>query len=628
MIKKKCSNKLDCSETKGAFRIKRGIRYKLMLATLSLTLGLLLVFTGIQIVIQQQIAQENLESRTAFIKQNLIQQGQILSKILVAEIKNEIAAFNFSNVNLIIENSMKESDALAYAILTNTDGFAYVNTEKPELQQTKLTSPIDLFALQQQIPTFKEVTEKHVIEYITPIGFGSPWGVLRLGFSLKGLEQEIFRSEIEMKHRADQILFMSIVIALIFVFITIILVLLISTTLSNPIIYLAKFSQDLGKGNFDETIQAYQKKHQIDLNTEQGLLAHSLIEMAHAVKKSNEALEEYNRSLEDSVKQRTEKLVQAEKMAALGHLIAGIAHEINTPLGAISSSANTMQKLLTQTLLKMPVLFQTLSPSQCEDFTKLLNRSLHNTTCLISAKEQRQKRLALEKIIKDEFDDANTVADTLVDMGIHDNVTDFLPILKSDKGSQVLEMAYQLSELAKGTKTINLAMERVAKVVFALKSYVHQDNSGEKNSANVIDGMETIITLYQSQIKHGVHLIRQYDDYIPTILCYPDELNQVWTNLIHNALQAMNYQGMLKIGIQYTNNQIVVAIQDSGIGIQQENLDKIFEAFYTTKAAGEGSGLGLHIIKKIIDKHSGSIQVSSEPGCTIFTVKLPATTEN
>ena len=624
----KASYKNPLSVDRGTFRIKRGIRFKLMLATLSLTFGLLLVFTGIQIFIQQQIARENLESRTAFMKQNLIQQGQILSKVLVAEIKNEIAAFNFSNVNLIIENSMKQSDTLAYAILTNTEGFAYVDTEKPELQQTKLTSPIDLFALQQQIPTFKEVPAKHVIEYITPIVFGSPWGVLRLGFSLKGLEQEISRSESEMNHRADQILATSLIIALVFILIAAILVLLISTALSKPIMYLAKFSQDLGKGNFDKTIQSYQKNHLIDMDTEHGLLAHSLIEMAYAVKKSNEALEEYNRSLEDSVKQRTEKLVQSEKMAALGHLISGIAHEINTPLGAIGSSASTMQKLLSQTLLTMPSLFQTLSNSQCESFVSLLNRSLLSNNCLISAKEQRQKRLALETEIKHEFDDAYTVADTLVDMGIHDNVADFLPILKGDKGSQLLKMAYQLSELTKGTQTINLAMERVAKVVFALKSYVHEDNSGEKTRANIIDGLETIITLYQSQIKHGIQLIRLYADQIPTILCYPDELNQVWTNLIHNALQAMDYEGTLTISVQFSNDQIAVEIQDSGIGIQPENLDKIFEAFYTTKAAGEGSGLGLHIIKKIIDKHSGSINVSSRPGETIFTVKLPALSQN
>lgn len=624
---KKTSDKVVHSETKGEFQVKRGIRYKLMVATLGLTLGLILVFTGIQIVMQQQIARENLESRTVIMKENLIQQGQILSKVLVAEIKNDIAAFNFSNIHLIIEHSIKESGVLAYVILTNTDGIAYVNTENQELQQTKLTTPIDLFALAQQTPTYKEVTEKHSIEYITPISFGSPWGVLRLGLSLKGLEQEITRSKIEMKQRADQIIITSIVIALIFVLITVILVSLISTTLSNPIINLAKFSQDLGRGNFDETIQTYQKNHQIDMNTEQGLLAHSLIEMAYAVKKSNKTLEEYNRSLEDNVKQRTEKLLESAKMAALGHLIAGIAHEINTPLGAISSSASTMQNMMTQALLKMPTLFQAFSKSQCDDFINLLNRSLHSNTNLITAKERRKKRLALETEIKHDFDDADMIADTLVDMGIYDNVTEFLPILKSDKGSQVLDMAYRLSSLERGIHTINLAMERAAKVVFALKSYAHEDHAAEKTSASVIDGMETIITLYQSQVKHGVHLIRKYAEPIPSILCFPDELNQVWTNLIHNALQAMSYDGTLTVSIQYINGQIEVGIEDSGIGIQKENLDKIFEAFYTTKAAGEGSGLGLHIIKKIIDKHSGSIDVSSRPGNTIFTVKLPAILE-
>jgi two-component system, NtrC family, sensor kinase len=110
---------------------------------------------------------------------------------------------------------------------------------------------------------------------------------------------------------------------------------------------------------------------------------------------------------------------------------------------------------------------------------------------------------------------------------------------------------------------------------------------------------------------------------LPPILCYPDELNQVWTNLIHNALQAMEYRGTLKIDVAQAANQIVISLTDSGKGIPPEDMPKIFDPFFTTKPAGEGSGLGLDIVQKIVKKHQGSITVDSIPGKTTFTVSLP-----
>jgi PAS domain S-box-containing protein len=318
-------------------------------------------------------------------------------------------------------------------------------------------------------------------------------------------------------------------------------------------------------------------------------------------------------------------LIQSEKMAALGQLIAGISHEINTPLGAISSSATSIQHLLDQTLTVMPTLLQSFTLSECENFLTLLKESLNSDARALSTKEQRQKRRALLEQLDDDLDDKEGIADTLVDMRIY-GVENVREILKQSNGREVLELAYKLSELKKGAKTINTATERASKVVFALKSYAHNDISGEKSLVNLTYGIDTILTLYQSQMKHGIELVKHYADNLPAIYCYPDELNQVWTNLIHNALQAMDHKGTLTIEVAQNNAFITVNIQDSGKGIPPEYKDKIFEAFFTTKPAGEGSGLGLHIIKKIIDKHAGKIEVQSEPGCTVFSVLLPVET--
>jgi signal transduction histidine kinase len=603
--------------------LKRGIRVKLLFTTLSLIFGLLITFTGIELLLQKKTAEEELQWRITTMKNNLIQQGKTLSKILDIQIESNIAAFNFSNIKVLIDNTIKESIALKYAVLTDLQGVAYVHTEKPILEQTKLDSEKDRFAISQIKSTYKEYPDIRVIEYITPINFGKPWGVLRLGFSLEGLQKEIVRSTDEMRKRTHDILVVSVIIAVIFIIIASIIVLIISTTISKPLISLTKLSQALGKGNFDAAINAYHQNNTIDIRTEIGLLATSFIEMANEIKNSHKQLEDYNRTLEEKVKQRTDELLQSEKMAALGQLIAGIAHEVNTPLGAISSSASNMRKFLTQTLTVMPSLFQSFSKQECDEFLVVLNRSLDSDTRLLSAKEQRQNRRNLARLLETEVENSDSIADTLIDMGIYDGIEDIMPLLKRPDGEEILELAYKLSELKKGTQTINTATERASKVVFALKSYAHQDDSGEKIRADIAKGVETILTLYQSQMKQGIDLIKKYDENLSEVYCYPDELNQVWTNLIHNALQAMNNKGTLVININQDSDYLKVSIQDSGKGIEPENMAKIFDAFFTTKAAGEGSGLGLHIIKKIIDKHSGKINVQSRPGCTVFNVMLP-----
>jgi signal transduction histidine kinase len=171
--------------------------------------------------------------------------------------------------------------------------------------------------------------------------------------------------------------------------------------------------------------------------------------------------------------------------------------------------------------------------------------------------------------------------------------------------------------------------------VYALKNYSHRESSNEKKDSNIIDGIETVIVIYQNYIKKGIVIEKNYEE-IPNIQCYKDELNQIWTNLIHNSIQAMNGEGTIKISVFKTNHFfenlnrnsdcIEVGIEDSGPGIPQDILPKIFNPFFTTKKAGEGSGLGLHLCKEIIDKHEGTISVDTVPGRTEFKIRVPILT--
>ncbi|MEI2582501.1 sensor histidine kinase [Scytonema sp. PRP1] len=220
------------------------------------------------------------------------------------------------------------------------------------------------------------------------------------------------------------------------------------------------------------------------------------------------------------------------------------------------------------------------------------------------------------------IDNADSLASTLVNLGACDDIQPFLPLLKAPDVQKFLKITYDFASVWKSTKTITTTTDRAAKVVFALKTYAHYDHSGEKVQVNITEGIETVLTLYHNQLKHGVKVIRNYSE-VPPILCYPDELNQVWVNLIHNALQAMDYKGILKIDVTRQELYVLVSITVNGEGIPAEIIPKIFEPFFTTKPAGEGSGLGLNIVKRIMEKHQGKISVESRVGETRFTVSLP-----
>ncbi len=338
------------------------------------------------------------------------------------------------------------------------------------------------------------------------------------------------------------------------------------------------------------------------------------------------SLQERNEDLATAIQElqaTQEHLIQSEKMAALGQLIAGIAHEINTPLGIIGSSIDNIANFWEENLENLPQFFQKTSSTSQVYFLKLLYRSSIDRETIFTSKEKRKfKQNLVNYLIEKKVESAEEIADTLVDMEIYDDLEELLPLFLLPDWEIVLNTAYQFTSFKKSISLIQRATAKSGKVVFALKSYAHFDSKQEKVEANLHSGIETVLTLYQNQLKHGIEVVRKYGD-LPKILCYPDELNQVWTNLVHNALQAMNYKGTLTIETQFMDGNLSIKFIDNGKGIPPEIVPKIFQPFFTTKPAGEGSGLGLDIVRKIIDKHQGNISVESVPGETIFTVSLP-----
>ncbi|WP_353572852.1 response regulator [Candidatus Albibeggiatoa sp. nov. BB20] len=354
------------------------------------------------------------------------------------------------------------------------------------------------------------------------------------------------------------------------------------------------------------------------------LIARDVTERKQAEIRLRNANEKLQLTLEHLQATQNE-LVQSEKMAALGQLIAGVAHEIKTPLGAIRSSVNHISQFLRQNLPLLPDFFRQLSDPQHEEVLMLLAQTNHLDKPL-SSREQRKIRRQLAKELETYgIDDTMSVADKLVDMGIYKEIEHLVPILKSDESLVTFEILYQLTSLQRSSKTIETASERASKIILALKSFARYDHSGEKEPADIVNGIETVLTLYHNQLKHGVETVLNFAE-IPHINCFPDELNQVWMNLIHNALQAMDYKGVLTVDAQQQQDNIKISVADTGSGIPQEIQEKIFKPFFTTKPAGEGSGLGLDIVLKIIEKHNGKLELETEIGKgTTFHILLPIT---
>jgi signal transduction histidine kinase/ligand-binding sensor domain-containing protein len=352
------------------------------------------------------------------------------------------------------------------------------------------------------------------------------------------------------------------------------------------------------------------------------------------IEEKSKLLEESNREISrqkdelkqalDELKATQEQLIQSEKLAALGQLIAGVAHEINTPIGVIGGAQVNIKNSLNSLIEKLPPLTAKLDEATLAQFQQMTQR-IRAVTQTLSSKEERQYRKIVKELLESYgVEDSDFTARELISVGLYQQLEDFETIFRHPRSGEIVEMAAIVGKVNVSLSSIELAVSKTQKIVFALKSYARKSIDEDPVPIDVVSNIEVVLTIYNNQLKSNIQLIRNYEENIPPIMGYPDELNQVWTNLIHNALQAMEYKGILEIGVRKVANGVQVSVIDSGVGIPPEVLPKIFQAFFTTKKQGEGSGLGLSICSKIIEKHKGKMDVNSVPGRTEFIVFLPA----
>jgi signal transduction histidine kinase len=375
-------------------------------------------------------------------------------------------------------------------------------------------------------------------------------------------------------------------------------------------------------------------------------LAHNFGAMIRQLEANQAAIAELNRDLEQKVRIRTEDLSRAneelkktyaerkqteaqlvftEKMASLGQLVAGIAHEINTPASAINAAIFNITGYLETLRRQLGLLLeQGLPQAPSPAFFAIMEKTLaaefgrkRSTTA-----EIRERSRALEASLGGRgLRNPRELALTFSRLGLHDEVAEVVGAPGAQGPPLPLEFLENLGNLAIAVNDIRLSIAAVTRMVKALKGYSHQDQA-EMTEADVHDGIETTLTILRNQLKYGVVVERRYSR-LPPITANMNELNQVWTNIIHNAIQAMKGMGTLTIETYQRNTNLGVRISDTGPGIPAEIRGRIFDPFFTTKDQGEGSGLGLGIAQQIIQRHRGRIRVDSEPGRTSFEVLLP-----
>jgi signal transduction histidine kinase len=323
------------------------------------------------------------------------------------------------------------------------------------------------------------------------------------------------------------------------------------------------------------------------------------------------------RSVESTARQRN-------SLVTLGTLAAGIAHEINNPASAASRAVHALESEC-QTLLSSidQLARQNISPAQLAALDDLRSEIASVTGNLDPLDRADREQALASWLNRHGVERAWTIAPALAAAGVDlDWCTRAADVLDQPALAPGLEWVASTFSVATLLSELKESTRRISELVAAVRSYTQMDRASVQH-IKVTDGLDSTLVMLGHQLR-GVTVVRDYDPAIPMIDAYAGELNQVWTNLIDNAIDAMDGSGTLRVTTRVDQDKVVIEIGDTGPGMPSQVAARAFEPFFTTKEVGQGTGLGLDIARRIIvERHGGEISIESRPGETTLRVKLP-----
>jgi signal transduction histidine kinase len=326
----------------------------------------------------------------------------------------------------------------------------------------------------------------------------------------------------------------------------------------------------------------------------------------------------------------TEREQNRERLASLGTMAAGLAHELNNPAAAARRAAAQLTEALEAISSALASFVEAgIEREDAEQLVRLQQQALvqaASATALdtLDASDAEEDLLARMEALG--VEEPWRLAEPLASAGVNQDWLERVAALAGPAKSDALRWVAATLTAGRLSSELCESTERMSALVGAVKSYAYMDRGGLVE-VDLHEGLETTLTVLGYKLKHtSIAVVRDYDRTLPKLTVRGSELNQVWTNLLDNAIDALGEQGTITIATRLDGDCIVVEIADDGPGIPEELAGRIFDPFFTTKDVGHGTGLGLATARRIVvDRHDGSLLVESEPARTVFRVRLPIT---